>query len=84
MNTIINAANLIVDFFEAENISITNVSFLPDIYYWAARIPSLDPYSLAAIVIANPSKDLKFTEDEIRQFRLFYFPKDNYYERILF
>lgn len=84
MNTIIDAANLIVDFFKAENIFITDVSFLPDIYYWAARIPSLDPYSLAAIVIANPSKDLRFTEDEIRKLRLFYFPPNNYHERILF
>ena len=77
------ATKLVIDFFEAENIMVDTPAITKIINKWEAKLDPIDYISLAAVAISNPN-DFAFTKAEIREFREFYFPSENFIERSFF
>ncbi len=77
------AIELMINFFETENISVNTEEIIATVNKWEARLDPIDFISLAAVAISNPN-EIVLTISEIREIREFYFPSKNYLERSLF
>lgn len=77
------ATKLVIDFLESELITVRTSEITPIIHKWESKFDPIDPVSLAALVIANPT-DSTVSVNEIREIREFYFPSKNFIERSLF
>lgn len=77
------ATQLIINFFEAENIMVGTPEIVKIVNKWQAKLDPIDYISLAAVAISNPN-ETALTNSEIREFRNFYFPSEDFIERSFF
>ena len=74
------ATELVIDYLESEGIMVDTPSIEKVVNKWEDRLDPIDFISLAAIAISDP-QEIALTTTEIREFRDFYFPSENYIER---
>ena len=73
-------ANIIIDYYSAESMYISDEEAASIAAKWTTKYSILDTLSIAALAISD-SNETHFTKIEIDKLREFYFPSKNFVER---